>query len=473
MIRRLLSIQIIKNFSVLTGTNIAIQFLSIMSSIRLARLLQPAGYGLFNLMMIQAGLFSIIAVFGLGVVIIRNVARNKSDSKYLFNVSNQIRLVTTLLAVASLLIYNIFINKTSIGPLFLFLLSIYIIFQSLWDSIQCIAFGNERMEATGYINLLFTGLWVIGVYVIPKLSFNIENLLTIYVILQIIKTISYYYWLNKKIFRKDHPATSNPDINFKSIILQSNYYFVLAIFTAFQNQVPVLLLDHNSTLEQVGIFNLGYRILLPLQMVMGVALTALFPSFSRLASANKELFATRVRNLLNLVLLIGVWGCLCFTLFSKEVVIILYGKAYIESVQVILIQCWYTLLYSIFCTVGTVLSAFDKQRALVIITIVCSFIALPFYLIGTRYGAIGLAYAFVVSGFVNLTIPWRELKKSLNPYLDYSYSLKFILILFATAGLSILFPIEFSFWIKLALGLLITICVGYYIRIKVLKQIIA
>src|SRR5665647_3387940 len=119
MIRALLSNKIIKNFSVLTGTNILIQFLTILSSIRIARLLQPKGYGFYNLMMVQAGIFSIIAAYGLKLVIIRYVARNKSDSKYVFHISNQIRLVTTLFAVLGLLAFNILVSKTPFTPLLL------------------------------------------------------------------------------------------------------------------------------------------------------------------------------------------------------------------------------------------------------------------------------------------------------------------------------------------------------------------
>ena len=212
-IKHLLSNQILKNFSVLTGTNLAMQFLSVFSSIRLARLLHPDGYGLYNLIMVQAGIFSIIAVFGLNIVILRYVARNKSDSKYIFNVSNKIRLATTLLAILCLLIYNIFINKAPLTPLLLLLLSICVIFNSFWDSIQCIAFGNEKMESSGYISFLFTGFWVLSVYVIPKVYFNINVLITFYVFFQLTKTISYYFWLNKNILSKDQSLVPNLEID--------------------------------------------------------------------------------------------------------------------------------------------------------------------------------------------------------------------------------------------------------------------
>jgi O-antigen/teichoic acid export membrane protein len=472
MIKRLLSNQIIKNFSVLTGTNLAMQFLSIFSSIRLARLLQPDGYGLYNLIMVQAGMFSIIAAFGLNIVILRYVARNKSDSKYIFHVSNKIRLVTTLLAVLCLLIYNIFINKAPLTPLFLLLISICVIFQSFWDSIQCIAFGNEKMESSGYISFLFTGFWVLSVYVIPKVYFNINVLITFYVFFQLTKTISYYFWLNKKILSKDQTSINNLEINIKSIIKQSNYFFILAIFTGLQNQVPILMLNQTSKLDQVGIFNLGNRILSPMQMALGMALTSLYPSLSRLALVNKELFTKRIKNLLNLLMIAGVWGCICFTLFSKEVVLLLYGKAYVDSAKVILIQCWFTMLYAIFCTIGTVLSSFDKQRQLAILSMIYGILSLPIFWFGAKNGAIGLAWAFVIAAYLNMTYHWIVFKNILSPYLNFGYSLKLFSIIIISTICSLFIPFEYNLFLKLVVGILITIIAGYYIKDKVLMKIL-
>lgn len=472
MIKRLLSNKIIKNFSVLTVTNILIQFLSILSSIRMARLLQPEGYGFYNLMMVQAGIFSIIAVYGLKLVIVRYVARNKSDSKYVFHISNQIRLVTTLLAVLGLLAYNILMSKTPIAPLLLFLLSLYLLFQSFWDSIESIAFGNERMEASGYVNLLFTGLWVIAVYAIPKVSFSINILFTTYILVQISKTFSYYIWLKKKILTVSNPPDLHPDINHLFFIRQSNYYFLLAIFSAVQIQFPILLLNQNSTLDQVGIFNLGTRILSPLSMVLGMALTSIYPSLSRLALENKELFTKRIKNLINVMVIIGVWACICFTLFSREVVLLLYGKAYLGSAKVMLIQCWFTLLYGIFCTIGTVLSSFDKQRTLAILSIIYGTLALPIFYMGAKYGAIGLAWAFVIAAYIHMTYHWIVFKNLLSPYLTFSYSFKLFSIIILATICSLFVPFEYSFTLKIILGISITLIAGYFLKYKELKKIL-
>ncbi|WP_439483336.1 oligosaccharide flippase family protein [Cyclobacterium plantarum] len=472
MIKTILANKIFKNFSILTGTNIVIQLISILSSIRLTRLLQPEGYGLYNLMMVEIGIFSIIAAYGLRLVIVRYVARNKSHSNYVFNVSNRIRLVTTMIAVFCLITYNLYINEIHFTPYMLFILSMCIVFQSSWDSIESIAFGNEKMEASGYINLIFTTLWVSSIFIIPKADFKIEVLFTVFILIQFLKTITYYYWFNRKILKQYQNEKIEVDLNHYFFIRQSNYYFILAIFSTIQTQIPVLLLNHNSTLDQVGIFNLGYRILSPLSMVLNTALVSLYPSLSRLAVQNKELFTKNIKSLINLLVVIGIWACLCFTLFSQEVVQILFGEEYLGAVKVILIQCWFTLLYGIFSTIGTVLSSFDRQRQLAILSIIHGILAIPILYYGTKYGAIGLAWAFVISGCVNMTYHWVIFRKLLSPFLDLSYTFKLFSILITTAICSLFIPFDFGIGLKFLSLILISFLSGYYIKRKVESMLI-
>jgi O-antigen/teichoic acid export membrane protein len=237
--------------------------------------------------------------------------------------------------------------------------------------------------------------------------------------------------------------------------------------------VPILLLSHNYSYDQVGIFNLGSRILSPLQMVIMTALTALYPYFSRLAITDKELFSKRVKILLNILVIIGIWGCLCFTLFSKEVVLLLYGKEYLDSVNVILTQCWFTLMFGIFCTIGTVLNSFDKQRLLAILSIVYGVLCIPVFFIGSRHGAIGLAWAFVISAYVNMTYHWIVFRNLLSPGITVVYTIKLFSALIFASLISLFNPFDLSLFLKIGIGIVITGTAGLYLKNRELPKLLA
>lgn len=462
--------KIIKNFSVLTGTNLLIQVLSILSSIRLARQLQPAGYGMFNLVFVQVSIFSIIAVYGLRIVMIRHIARNREDARKIFVISNQIRILTTSLAIVIAISYNLLNNHQSVSKIFIFSLVLLIVFQTFWDSIESVFFGFEKMETSGFIGLIFTIIWIAEVYMIPNQYFTIIVLLGFYVFNQITRTIIYFLLLHRKILSN---IKSYPFLGFsehKDLIRQSNYYFLIAVIAVLINQVPILLLQLNSTIDQIGLFNLGNRILSPLQMMLSMLETALFPMFARIAIDNKELFAKRVISFLNIIILTGIWGSLCFALFSYDIVHLLYGKAYSTSANVILIQCWFTVMFSISCTIGMVLNALDKQKLLTQMSVIYAITSAPVFFIGTKFGAIGLASAFVIAAFLNMTYQWVIFRNLLQKRISILYSFRIFFIIGMLALGTAMFKIEFSIWLRLAVGLILSICLFIYIyKIEYLK----
>lgn len=455
--------KIIKNFSILTGTNILIQVLSIFSSIRLARQLQPLGYGVFNLIALQASIFSIVACYGLRLVIIRHIARNNNDARKVFVLSSHIRLVTTAIALILMFFYNLAFGHESLSTLLVLAVMGLILFQTSWDTIESIFFGFEKMETSGIINLIFTLIWIAEIYIIPNSYFNVEVLSLTFVLNQGLKSLFYYFWMRRSILNKMPSTTFTNYSEHVDFIKQSNFFFVLAIFSSIQNQMPILLLQFNSTVDQIGLFNLGNRILGPLQMMLNLLLVALFPMLSRLATEDKPLFAKRVKSLMNIIILSGILGSVFFALFSNDVVYLLYGEAYKTSARVILIQCWFTVLFAIFCTIGSVLSALDKQKLLSRLSIIYATTAFPIFYVGTKYGAIGLAWAFVIAAFVNMTYHWVIFRNLIDQNISILYSISIFSIIGILSFYTGFYEINIPFVIRLCLGLVLSILFVAYI----------
>jgi O-antigen/teichoic acid export membrane protein len=459
----LLKNKIVKNFSILTSTNLVIQLLSILSSIRLARQLQPVGYGMLNLVFLQSGIFAILAMYGLRFVIIRHIARNRQDAFKIFQVSNQIRLISTTLALLIAIGYNLLQSVQLVSHGALIALLVIIVFQSIWDSIESVAFGFEKMQASGYINLVFTVVWIIELYAIPNHLFTVSTLLFTYVINQVLKTILYYFWLRVNVLKLSNSYSFNGFNDHKLLLQQSHYYLMLAILALVINQLPILLLQFNSTVEQIGLFNLGNSLLSPLQMMLNMLLTALFPMLARLSIDNQQLFAKRIKILLNIIIIAGIWGCLCFALFSDDVVSILYGAAYATSAKIIVIQCWFTVLFAISSTIGTVLNAYDKQKRLTQISLIYAIISAPIFYYGTKHGAIGLAWAFVIAAFINMSYQWIIFRKLLNNQISYLYALLAFSIIGILSLVTNLFKIDWALPYRLVLVIFLSLFFFLYL----------
>jgi O-antigen/teichoic acid export membrane protein len=439
---------VLKNFSVLTGSNILIQLLSILSNIRIARTLTPKFYGEYSLIFVEITLVVVLGAFGLRYIIIRMVARDYDSSLTVFIISSIIRIGSTLLAIAVFALYNIFLGKQYTDTIF-FLISMSIIFTAFWEMVENIAFGQEKMEYTGLINLSFTAIWVLTIYVVPKNMFSVNFLLSLFVFFQIIKTSVYFISANKKRLIRGEFKRDNLSILGKDILKQSLPYYFLAIFTLLTNQIPILFLDYNTNSEQVAFFNLGNKLLSPLNMALMTALTALFPNLSKYFVLDVENFNKKIKLAFIVLTGLGIFSAFSFSLFREELVYILYGSSYKNTGNVISYYCWYSVLLAIFSLIGTILGAIDKQKLLATLSVIYAMVATPILWIGSKYGAEELALAFVIAAVLNMTYHWIVFQKVLPKKFSAKYSFLLFISLFIGMAASFAIPSDLKIIFKI------------------------
>jgi O-antigen/teichoic acid export membrane protein len=407
---------------------------------RLAPLLGTTNYGYFNIVLITASIFSILSVFGLRTIIVRSIAREPNQSRAYFLKALQIRSVFFLLSIALFLYYNYLFSD--LGQHYAVIaVMVLMLTTTLWDTMESTAFGRQLMKPSAYIELGATCVWVISLYLIPREKFTVNLIIETYIIIQLIKNIVYFIWLffSGLLSGKSIPAENTLPSNSQMLKMGTNY-FLLAVFTCLQNQFPILFLGRNSGLSQVGIFNVGYRILSPLQMVINTALIAVFPNLSVLSFKKPELFYDLCKKGILFLLIVGTSGSLIFTVFSKEVVLLIYGDEYVNSARVISTQCWYTVMYGLFCFIGTIWGAMDKQKILAIFAGLGTCTALPVFWFGSKYNAEGLAFGFIITAIINLTFHWYYLaKKTFVKKISMKYTLGVFsgFFFYMTAGLLI------------------------------------
>jgi O-antigen/teichoic acid export membrane protein len=150
----------------------------------------------------------------------------------------------------------------------------------------------------------------------------------------------------------------------------------------------------------------------PIILVINYALTAIFPNLSQLWATNKIKFNQYLSNGFKYFMIIALILCFTFTLFAKEIIVILFTEDYLPAVQVCQVQIWFIFFMSINSFIGTIWGAIDKERLLVRTTIINSLISTPALFIGSYFGAIGLALSYVISFAIFEVYIWFEFRKS-------------------------------------------------------------
>ena len=193
----------------------------------------------------------------------------------------------------------------------------------------------------------------------------------------------------------------------KNLFKESWPYYLLGILTIFTTQLPFLFLKWNSNLEEVAFYSASFKLIQPMQLMIVLLLTAIFPRFSKLYKSDYKKFSAYVVITLNFIVFLGSLMSFILSVFGEEIMLLIFGDKYIETGFLFSILIWYSLLFSIFNFIGTVLGSIDKQKNLMYLSILYTIILTVFLWFGSKHGATGLALAFIVGGFVNMTYHWK------------------------------------------------------------------
>ncbi|RKD15072.1 hypothetical protein BCY91_05970 [Pelobium manganitolerans] len=459
-----------KNFSVLTLSSVLTQFLGMIIGIKIARVLSPYNFGVYNLLQLHVTIFSVVATLGISRIIIRNIARDKLNVNSLLKSSLLLRLAGTLFAVAIFAAYYYFFRSYDV-LLFALVISSIIMTVS-FDHFNSLAFGLEKMEFSGFANLTSTVIWLIAIFLIPDRQLSLNFVFLLFALFNIVKVLLFLVVIRTKTPYKATFSNTNKSADTAfSLGKESLPFYYLDLFSLLSMQIPILFLEYRSGTEQIGYFNIASKVLLPISIVVNTALSAIFPILARLYERDFDRFVGIFKTMCIAISLIGIAGAFGATLFRKEIVVLLYGEKYISSSLVLSYQCWYIAVFSVVCLFGTVLGAINRQKQLGYLSFVCTLIGVPLLWYGSQFGAQYLSAAFIVSTGINLILHFFVVDKYVEQKISLLFYLKISALLVVAYFLSMQIPESINLTMKIIFFLVGSLIAGLFIYKKYYAQI--
>lgn len=460
MLQQLIKHKVFKNFSFLTLGTVISQILALVTVLKITKVLQPNDYGLYTFIIGQGMLVMYIGDLGIRNIFIRTIARDPSRTNDMVFNGLLLRSLAVAIFCIFYFIYNQALGNLSTSYLILVFIFAYItLFGQLFETAYL---GHQKMLQPAVINLIFSVIWFAFIFLIPETLIEIVFLLISFIVLNIGKILIFY------IFLKKDKLLQGPILNFwtssKNVVKESWPYFAMMIvmlpFTKLSNNF----LDINSSLEEVGYFNLSERFTGPVSIVLDLALTAIFPNLSALWIINKIEFKKIIEKSFKYYMLLGMSLCFLFTLFAGEIFGLLFPERYEPAIIVCQIQIWYFFLTSIDSLIGTILGATDNEKKILQLAIVNSVISTPILFWGSTFGAFGLASAFVVTFSIFQFYLWHIFQKTTSIKVDDKI-LMWILVAFLFI-LSYFIASEFSLLIKGIIAFAVIMLLFYYFKKK-------
>lgn len=399
---------VFKNFSYLTLGSFFSQGLSLATVIIITNNLLPDEYGTYSFLLNQGMLLLAIGDLGIRNIIIRKISRNTNESKDLIYNGFILRFLAAIILTLIYGIYNYYLGSLNIEQVFLIGLSAFAL--SLWTLIEYIFIGNQKMLPVTIIKILYSFFWFVLVFYLPSEMYEINLLFSLFIMTNGIKALLLFIILKKKkllIGTIDNFFRSS-----RNLLRESWPYFSLMLIMVPVTHLSNIYLELNSTMEEIGFFNLGRKLMGPVDIILGYALIAVFPNISALWKNDRNKFYRLITDNFQFFFMLALLMTFLCSFFAREIVLILFSETYLNAVNVTQLQVWYTFLMGINRLISIILGAADQEKVIFKLGILNALISIPMLYYGSMYGAIGLSYAYVISFALFEIYLWYYFKKT-------------------------------------------------------------
>lgn len=427
------------------------------------RVLGAEEWGIFSYAMALATFFVLFSDIGLSSILTRETAKNpEMQNQY---ISTAFILKAGLLTLSVILIIFIapFFTKIESAIYLLPFVAVILAFDGLREFGMAINRSTEKMEREAFIKI-FTGiLAAISGIIFLRISATGHSLAIAYIISSFVGFFSTFLML--KSYFKNIFSNFSKDLLWK--ILSSAWpYAILGMFGSIIINTDIIIIGWLKSARDVGLYSAVQKPIQILYVLPALFSSAILPVMARLAEKDSLKFGQILEKSIVFILLVGMPLAIETIFFSENIIELLFGKEYLAATTSLQILALTIIIVFPATIIGNAVLAYDMQRKMLPILIVCATgnIALNYILIAP-FGIAGAAAATVFSQLAANWLIFLKMNKVANikivPYLKN--------ILIASGGIMLIISTSEYVKIHYMIGAVLS-GIGYLGILAILKD---
>jgi len=392
---------IAKNTSVLFVAQMVTYVMGFFITMYTARHLGAEGFGILSLALSITGILGVISDMGLGTLMVRDIAREKSQiNKYLSNITLMKLPLALLMFLIIVIIVNLF-GYTYTTKTVIYLITISTIINAFGGVLTSVFQANEKLEYISInfiINsvLMFTGT-IIGI------TYNLDILYfaLIYIIstgITFISTMSLFVW-------KFSLPKLEIDLSFwKPTIKEAWPFGITGLSGMLYTYLDSIMLSVMIGIEVVGWYSAAYRLILITLFIPNAVNMSIFPVMSRFYKSSKDSLNLMGERYFKYMTMIGIPLGAGTTILADKIILMVYGPGFEPSIIVLRILIWTIVLTFAGASSAQLLVSTNKQLLLTKISIICLLFNLVLNLILIpKFSYIGASVATVLTEIISVS----------------------------------------------------------------------
>ena len=330
--------KVIKNTSWMIGERVFQMFISLFVGTITARYLGPANYGLIGYGASYIAFFNSICTLGLDGIIVKKLVDNQKEQGLTLGTGIVMRIISSLIAIISI---AIIVSKLNPNNNILIIVTLIQSIALIFRSIELIYFWFQSRFESKYTTIIKTTSYIlISIYKIFILVtqknifwFAFSNTLDI-ILISIFMIYSY---------KKQGGQRLRFSFKLSKEMLSISYHFILSgVMVAIYGQMDKIMLGKMLGTESVGFYSVGITICGLWSFIPGAIIASLRPIIIESREKSKELYEKKLKQLYAIIIWLGLFYALFINIFSKYIVLILYGKEYFGAIAPLNITVWYS-----------------------------------------------------------------------------------------------------------------------------------
>jgi O-antigen/teichoic acid export membrane protein len=387
---------IIRNTSYLALAETVKPALSFILILVISRVLGRDGIGSYTIILTFAGLFELIATVGLGPLIVRGIAADRSQLSFYTSGAMGVALLASAVLLPLILLILRAMNYPAEIALGIRLLAWTLLLAILQQYVISICEGLQNMRLRAILSVADTaGRLITGVFMVLQ-GHGVLGIIEGMILVRAITTVMAFVVVAR------HTGLS-PDYR---LMLRSCVglaraglpFLLMTIASAVFWSINTLMLSKLSRVENVGIYNAASRITDILKSFLYSYQIALLPMMSASFVRSREQFRQECNASIKYLALLTVPMGTGISVLAPRIIRLVFGHNFDPAIQVLQVLAWTVCIFSIVLVFARVLIASHNQMldlycnvAALVINIVLGWILIH------SYGPVGAAIATLVS----------------------------------------------------------------------------
>lgn len=393
---------IVENSSWLVSRTVFNMILGVFVTGIVARYFGPDNFGKFNYVVAFISLFTALADLGLETLTIKNIVDETWEEGTILFTSLLLRVAggIILTAVSYLIINLIEPNNKDIHILVL-VMSLTMIFKAF----EVIEYWMQAYQKAKIPSILRMGTYIF-VSILKMLLVFFKGSIIAYAVIFLIDSVILGFASLIIYFkiREKHQIWKFNRIYAKSILSQSWYLILSTLMISLYNRIDQVMLGlmlANKT--ETGIYSAAVNIAEMWYFVPMAIITSFKPVVMKNKSKSEESYNKSMQVLYNIITGTSLTFGILIAIFSKLIVTIIYGSAFIRAANILTILVWAGIFAMLGCCRSIWLVSEGLQKYSMFYTFIGCVVNIPLnYLFIPRYGAYGAAIATLLAQFANI-----------------------------------------------------------------------